>query len=642
MNDRLSTPEQDAAKASESGKAQTAAPESGGVYRVLARKYRPKRFEDLVGQEPMVRTLANAFEMGRIAQGYMLTGVRGIGKTTTARLIARALNYSLSDKPTVHMPEMGEHCEAILESRHVDVMEMDAASHTSVENIREIIEQVRYRPVAARYKVYIIDEVHMLSKAAFNALLKTLEEPPPHVKFIFATTEIRKVPVTILSRCQRFDLRRVEAGTLMKHLARISELEGVPAEEEALRMIARAAEGSVRDALSLLDQAMAYGGNAVRAEDVRTMLGLMDRSAVIDLFEAVMAGKADAALAMMAEQHALGADPAQVLVDLATFTHLVTRMRILGENGADDSAAEEERRRGLALAQKLSMPVLTRAWQMLLKGLDEVRNSATPLAAAEMILIRLAHAADMPPPAELARKILESSGGASPAPSAGGQREAGGGNYRAGPASAQGTGKQGGPLEGPASAGMASSTGGSERGAGFIEKHVNGTVSALHTAEAATAAEAKTGDLPAHAAALPDSLEAVAELARTMRDLKLKEEIERFVIPVRFAPPRLEIGLVDGAPADLPGRLGKRLSQWTGQRWTVAVVEAKDGETIHQQRRRQKASHLDRVRQHPAVNAILQAFPEARILDVRPPEDTRPRAGEASEIMTKDEQGDGP
>ncbi len=574
---------------------------SGSPYRVLARKYRPKRFEDLVGQEPMVRTLANAFETGRIAQGYMLTGVRGVGKTTTARLIARALNYSLSDRPTVHMPEFGEHCEAILESRHVDVMEMDAASHTSVENIREIIEQVRYRPVAARYKVYIIDEVHMLSKAAFNALLKTLEEPPPHVKFIFATTEIRKVPVTVLSRCQRFDLRRVEAGRLMRHLAWVCEQEGVPAEEEALRLIARAAEGSVRDSLSLLDQAIAYGQNAVRTEDVRTMLGLMDRARVIDLFEAVMGGRMEAALKQMAEQHALGADPAMVLKDLAAFTHLVTRMRILGEAGADESAAEEERRRGLELAQKLSMPVLTRAWQMLLKGIEEVEASSQPLAAAEMVLIRLAHAAEMPPPAEIAKRLLEGGGSSAPAGSGNGGAGAADGRTGHGGGAAMGTNGPAMALQGANGAALAALPGG--------QAHAGKPAPATGTTAQRAAA---TGPMP-------ETLEAIAALAGERRDVKLKHLIERHVRPVQVVPGRLEIALTDDAPKELPGLLAAQLKAWTGQRWAVVVSDAPGGETLHERRRKAKDNYLDKVREDPAVQAVLEAFPEARILDVRPP-----------------------
>ncbi len=574
----------------------------GSPYRVLARKYRPRRFEDLVGQEPMVRTLANAFETGRIAQGYMLTGVRGVGKTTTARLIARALNYSLSDRPTVHMPAFGEHCEAILESRHVDVMEMDAASHTSVDNIREIIEQVRYRPVAARYKVYIIDEVHMLSKAAFNALLKTLEEPPPHVKFIFATTEIRKVPVTVLSRCQRFDLRRVEAKRLMQHLAWVCEQEGVPAETEALRLIARAAEGSVRDSLSLLDQAIAYGQNAVRTADVRTMLGLMDRTRVIDLFEAVMAGDMVAALRQMAEQHALGADPAMVLKDLAAFTHLVTRMRILGEDGADETAAEEERRRGLDLAQRLAMPVLTRAWQMLLKGIEEVEASSQPLAAAEMVLIRLAHVADMPPPAEIAKRLLDS-----------GDESAQDGSGSVG-ASGADAGKGGTPPGNTSGSAMAR-----QGPRAPVLTAVMGAQAQTQKSPPAPRSAPATAQPAAAGRAMPDSLAAIARLASEKRDVKLKHLIERHVRPVQVAPGRLEIALTADAPKDLPGLLAARLMEWTGQRWAVVVSDAPGDETLHEQRQKAKDSYLEKARQDPTVQAVLKTFPEARILDVRPP-----------------------
>ncbi|MPT24978.1 MAG: DNA polymerase III subunit gamma/tau, partial [Starkeya sp.] len=382
--------------------------EKPAAYRVLARKYRPKDFSDLmVGQEPMVRTLSNAFETGRIAQAYILTGVRGVGKTTTARILARALNYKTPeiDKPTIDLRVPGEHCQAIMEGRHVDVIEMDAASHTGIDDIREIIEQVRYRPVSARYKVYIIDEVHMLSTAAFNGLLKTLEEPPEHVKFIFATTEIRKVPVTVLSRTQRFDLRRVEAGTLARHLQGICTAEGVGIDAEALSLIARAAEGSVRDALSLLDQAIAHsGGQAtggmVHGEQVRALLGLADRGRVIDLFEALMQGDIAKALTELREQYDSGADPAVVIADLAEFTHLVTRMKILPETADDAALVETERLRGREFARGLSMRVLSRAWQMLTKGLGEVQQAAKPMQAAEMVLVRLAYAADLPTPDE--------------------------------------------------------------------------------------------------------------------------------------------------------------------------------------------------------------------------------------------------
>src|SRR6202521_2468736 len=381
------------------------APEAGKPYRVLARKYRPSSFDDLIGQDAMVRTVSNAFESGRIPQAWILTGVRGVGKTTTARILARALNYELPDgsviQPTIKMPELGIHCEAIMESRHLDVIEMDAASHNGVDDVRQINDAIRYAPVSARYKVYILDEVHMLSGAAFNALLKTLEEPPPHAKFIFATTEIRKVPVTVLSRCQRFDLRRVEAGLLVKHLDQVSTREGVAAEPEALVLIARAAEGSVRDALSLLDQAIAHAGagsGAVSAADVRVMLGLADRARVLHLFEALMRGDVANALAELRDQYDCGADPAVVLADLAEFTHFVTRVKIVPGVADDVSLAEVERVRGRAFAAALSMRILSRTWQMLFRGIPDVQTAGKPIAAAEMVLVRLAHVADLPSP----------------------------------------------------------------------------------------------------------------------------------------------------------------------------------------------------------------------------------------------------
>ena len=387
----------------------TAAPGRAAGYRVLARKYRPASFDDLIGQEAMVRTISNAFESGRIPQAWILTGVRGVGKTTTARILARALNYQLPNGsipgPTVKMPVLGIEDQAIMESRHVDVLEMDAASHNSVDDIRQINDAVRYAPVNARYKVYILDEVHMLSTAAFNALLKTLEEPPPHAKFIFATTEIRKVPVTVLSRCQRFDLRRVEAGTLVAHLDGIIAKESLSAEPEALALIARAAEGSVRDALSLLDQAIAHAAGSVRAEDVRQMLGLADRSRVIDLFDALMKGDIAGALKELRDQYDSGADPAVVLTDLAEFTHFVTRVKIVPAVADDRSLAEIERTRGRTFAAGLSMRVLSRIWQMLLKGIAEVQGAGKPIAAAEMVLVRIAYAADLPTPDEVIRSL---------------------------------------------------------------------------------------------------------------------------------------------------------------------------------------------------------------------------------------------
>jgi len=578
---------------------------NAGGYRVLARKYRPTTFEELIGQEALVRTLSNAFESGRIAQAWMLTGVRGIGKTTTARLIARALNYSLSDRPTVHMPEFGEHCADILASHHVDVLEMDAASHTSVDNIREIIEQVPYRPVSARYKVYIIDEVHMLSKSAFNALLKTLEEPPEHVKFIFATTEIRKVPITVLSRCQRFDLRRVPAERLMAHLAHVCAQEQVQAEEAALRAIARVAEGSVRDALSLLDQAIAYGNGQVAAENVREMLGLADHGRIIALFEQVMAGDVAAALASLEELFAIGAAPYQVLADLAAFTHLVTKLAILGEQGAHAAISEEERERGLALAKKLSVPVLSRAWQMLLKGLGEVNAAAQPQLAAEMVLVRLAHVAEVPPPEEIIRRLQEGEGAGAAA-----SGEHGGGGQHTAPA-------------------------GQPAGHGSMAQ-------VSHTAAAPLAqpqAQPQTQPTPAMSVPentpenAPKNLADVVALARQHRDLKLAEAVRRHVRPVSCEPGKLRIGLAEGAPAELPRTLAAKLQAWTGMAWVVLPEDGVSTPTLAEEERRQRDALLASAQESPAVKAVLQHFPQARILQVRP-------ASAAAEMDAGDDDGE--
>ena len=393
-----------------------AAPEAK-AYRVLARKYRPASFEDLIGQDAVVRTVSNAFETGRIPQAWILTGVRGVGKTTTARILARALNYELPDGsvkgPTIHMPTLGVHCKAIMESRHMDVLEMDAASHTGVDDVRAINDSVRYAPASARYKVYIIDEVHMLSTAAFNAFLKTLEEPPEHAKFVFATTEIRKVPVTVLSRCQRFDLRRVEADVLMKHLSGIAAKEKVEIEAEALGIIARAAEGSVRDSLSLLDQAIAHAAGRVQAEQVRQMLGLADRTRVIDLFESLARGDIESAFREFRDQYDTGADPIVVLSDLAEFVNFVTRVKVVPAIADNVAFGETERTRAREFASKLSMRVLSRMFQMLLKGITEAQGATRPAAAAEMVLVRIAYVADMPTPDEAIR-MIEQNGGASP------------------------------------------------------------------------------------------------------------------------------------------------------------------------------------------------------------------------------------
>ncbi|TWG90836.1 DNA polymerase-3 subunit gamma/tau [Mesorhizobium sp. J18] len=568
----------------------------GGAYRVLARKYRPRDFSALIGQEPMVRTLTNAFASGRIAQAWMLTGVRGVGKTTTARILARALNYRTAsiDHPTVDLSVPGEHCEAIMEGRHVDVIEMDAASHTGIDDIRDIIEQVRYAPVSARYKVYIIDEVHMLSTQAFNGLLKTLEEPPPHVKFIFATTEIRKVPITVLSRCQRFDLRRVDANLLTGHLKSIAGQEGVEVEDEALAMIARAAEGSVRDSLSILDQAIAHSSSKVTAETVRDMLGLADRTRVIDLFEHVMKGDVAAALQEFRAQYDVGADPATVLTDLAEFNHLVTRMRFVPSAAEDASLSEEERRRGLEFSRLLSVRVLSRTWQMLLKGIGEVQASNRPLAAGEMVLIRMAHAASLPTLDE-ALKTLED-----PTP---------------------------GPDDGPAPRGTPpSGEGGGARSVAQMRSTSNGGGStAMRLVERQEVAEpvkiqAQPPRPESETGPAVRSLADIAALADANRDLAFKVQLKRSVRPVRIEPGRVEVALTEDAPKTLLGDLTNRLQNWTGRRWIVSLSREKGGATLSEEEAGRRQTAMSDARADPAVAAILEHFPGARIIDVRIPD----------------------
>jgi len=566
-------------------------------YRVLARKYRPSTFADLIGQDAMVRTISNAFESGRIPQAWILTGVRGVGKTTTARILARALNYELPDGsiagPTVTMPTLGVHCQAIMESRHLDVIEMDAASHNSVDDVRAINDAIRYAPVSARYKVYILDEVHMLSGAAFNALLKTLEEPPPHAKFVFATTEIRKVPITVLSRCQRFDLRRIDAGLLVQHLQGIAAKEQIAAEPEALALIARAAEGSVRDALSLFDQAIAHAAGPVRGEDVRQMLGLADRTRVIDLFEALMRADLARALQELRDQYDAGADPAMVLGDLAEFTHFVTRIKAVPVLAEDVSLTETERTRGRAFASKLSMRVLSRAWQMLLKGLEEVAAAGRPLAAAEMIIVRIAYAADLPTPDEAIRSLGDAArgngAGVATAPSLSGSS----------PAAPR--------AEAPRSAGTTRAA---------LTSAATLSAAAAVPAASQPAARSETTSAPPRALR---SFEELIALTGEKRDLSLKSALERDVRLVRFEDGRIEIGLEPTAPKTLTGDLSKKLSDWTGRRWMVIVSADPGAPTLHAQAQSRKAELKDGVRADPLVQAVLTRFPGAEIVDVRPP-----------------------
>jgi DNA polymerase-3 subunit gamma/tau len=593
-----------------------AAAEDAG-YRVLARKYRPASFADLIGQDAMVRTISNAFETGRIPQAWILTGVRGVGKTTTARILARALNYELPDgsvtQPTVDMPVMGVHCQAISESRHIDVLEMDAASHNSVEDVRQINDAIRYAPVSARYKVYILDEVHMLSGAAFNALLKTLEEPPPHAKFIFATTEIRKVPVTVLSRCQRFDLRRVDAALLVKHLGSIAAKENIEVEPAALALIARAAEGSVRDSLSLFDQAIAHAGaetgagqrnNAagkVAAEDVRQMLGLADRVRVVDLFEALMKGDTAAALKELREQYDIGADPAVILSDLAEFTHFVTRVKVVPSVADDVSLSEAERVRGRAFAAQLSMRVLSRAWQMLLKGMTEVQVSGRPVAAAEMVLVRIAYAADLPTPDEVVRSLSEEGG--SPA------RPAGNGGATATPAQNFAP-RYDAPRGAPRSS------------AAVSPRPADDPVAQADTAEAA----------PTLAIG---SFDALIALAQEKRDIGVKMALERDVRLVRCEDGQLEIALEPTAPKTFVHDLQRKLTAWTGKRWIVVVSKEQGAPTLREQMDAKQAEIERGVQADALVQAVLNRFPGAKIVGVT---QNAPEAGEPDDMPPGEEE----
>ncbi len=553
-------------------------PKSG--YQVLARKYRPQTFADLVGQEAMVRTLRNAFEADRIAQAFIMTGIRGTGKTTTARIIAKGLNCEQG--PTTDPCGKCDACVAIAEGRHVDVIEMDAASNTGIDDIRaEVLDTVHYAPANARYKVYIIDEVHMLSKSAFNALLKTLEEPPAHAKFIFATTEIRKVPVTVLSRCQRFDLRRIEPEDMIALMRRISDAEGGKITDDALALLARASEGSARDATSLLDQALGQGGEEASAETVRAMLGLADRGRVLDLFEMVLRGDASGALGELAQQYAEGADPMAVLRDLAEVTHWVSVTQITPDAGDDPTVSPDERDRGRALAESISMRVLSRMWQMLLKSLEEVSQAPNAMMAAEMAIIRLTHVSELPTPDELIRKLKDMP--PPPPPGPGG----GGGNGVAAPSAQAPAVSQGAapPISAPAGT-------------------PHGTATAL-------AVE------PEVALARYGRFEDVVELIRYHRDVKLLVEVETTLRLARYQPGRIEFEPTDDAAPDLAARLGGRLQTWTGVRWGVSVVGSGGGETIAEVRDAERMALEAEVREHPLVQSVLAEFPGAKIREIR-------------------------
>jgi DNA polymerase-3 subunit gamma/tau len=561
-------------------------------YRVLARKYRPTSFQTLIGQEAMVRTLRNAIETGRLAHAFMLTGVRGVGKTTTARIIARALNCIGPDgKGTETVDPCGvcENCVAIAEDRHMDVIEMDAASRTGIADIRELIEGVRFKPASARYKVYIIDEVHMLSTQAFNGLLKTLEEPPPHVKFIFATTEIRKVPVTVLSRCQRFDLRRIDADMLAAHFTTIAQTEKVEIAPEAIALVARAADGSVRDGLSLLDQAIAHGGGVVSADQVRDMLGLADRGRIFDLFDSLMGGDIQAALAVLDDLYNAGADPVVVMQDLLDLTHWLTRLKLVPDAGTSALTPEAERVRGRTMAGKLAMPVLARTWQMLLKGLQETQSAPSPIRAAEMALVRIAYAADLPSPADALRGMASNGGAAKPAAS---PRP---GNSPAGNGTTNAVGRS------------SVTTPGSGGGA---------------TASAGLAVVARSEQPQPVAAApqvsLPATAEAVLALLEEKREMTLANHFLNNVHVLRCEAGRLEFRPAQNAPSDLANKLGETLTRLTGTRWVISVAREGGDPTIATSRATKQAADRASATAHPLVQAVLAAFPNATIERVRP------------------------
>ena len=541
-------------------------------YRVLARKYRPKNFDDLVGQDALVRTLKNAIESGRIAHAFMLTGIRGVGKTTTARIIAKALNYTGADGkagPTTGNTDDCDVCRAISEDRHPDVMEMDAASRTGVDDIREILDGVRYAPTSARYKIYIIDEVHMLSKNAFNALLKTLEEPPPHVKFIFATTEIRKVPVTVLSRCQRFDLRRIDAATLGAYYKTICEKENVSVDDEAVNLIARAADGSARDGLSMLDQSIALSQGQVTSQLVKEMLGLADRGLILDLLEKSVTGKCEEALSIMEDLYRKGADPSVIIGDMLDLSHLLTKLRAVPTmKDTSQAMAKEEMQRAGDLATKLSMPALGRVWQILLKGLNEVNYAPVPQKAAEMVVIRLAYSAELPDPADLIKKIQNgqftpAANTQNPTPPTGG-------------------------------------------GTAYAQTVTSGGAVAVQQVEAIPVPQVSTDTLA----------EMAASFERTGSVL-LASQIYLYVHQVKLEEGRLEFRPAADAPEKLAQELTQGLKAMTGKRWFVTVSDAPGQPTLAEVAKATEQKKFDDVMAQPLVKQVFEIFPDAQLKAIR-------------------------
>ena len=548
-------------------------------YQVLARKYRPETFSDLIGQEAMVRTLKNAFDADRIAQAFMMTGIRGVGKTTTARIIAKGMNcIGLEGKtgPTTSPCGQCEHCVAISEGRHVDVLEMDAASRTGVDDIREIIDSVHYRAASARFKIYIIDEVHMLSNNAFNALLKTLEEPPAHVKFIFATTEIRKVPVTVLSRCQRFDLRRIEPEEMIKMLQNLAKLENANISNEALALITRASEGSARDAQSLLDQAISHGAGETNVDQVRSMLGLADRGRVMDLFEFIMRGQAEEALNELGSQYSDGADPIGIIRDLAEITHWVSVIKITPDAADDPTVSPDEKARGQSFSQSLSMRVLTRTWQLLLKTLDEISSAPNSMMAAEMAIIRITHVSDLPSPGELVKKLTNSQ-------------------------------PDNTVVKKENSEGATTNTTPSN----YIQSQSKETNSTSIDGNTALALDAETLALQY------PTFESVLEIIRKFRDMKLLIDVENSIRLSSYMPGRIEFTPTKDAPKDLAQRLGQLLQSWTGFRWAVTVVSHCSAKTIQEHRNAEEAQLELDAKLHPFVKTVFEKFPKASITEIK-------------------------
>ena len=610
------------------------------AYEVLARKYRPRIFDDMIGQEAMVQTLRNAFETGRIAHAFMLTGVRGVGKTTTARILARALNFQTAeaDAPNVDMPEPGFHCLDIMAGSHVDVIEMDAASATGIDDIREIIENVRYRPSAARYKVFIIDEVHMLSTQAFNGLLKTLEEPPAHVKFVFATTEIRKVPVTVLSRCQRFDLRRLTIEETLQLLNKVCAAEGSAFQEESLALIARAAEGSARDALSLLDRALAHGSegesdNGPDADEMRQMLGLADRGRVFDLFDLVMQGKLPEALGEFEMQYNLGADPNVILADLAELTYRLTRMKFVPSAMDDITMAEALRHRSKETADALSTQVLSRCWQVLLKGHKESMTAPDPMAAAEMVLIRLAHMSDLPAPEELLKQIQKSTPSNSEAQS-----------HNITPSNNAPTSETARTPHNNVettdmSGGQASHQTSHQASGGPVTERL-----VQNEPQAETQINPTQSPYIHEAPQImprPDTFKKLVALVGQMREMKLKTVLETGVHLVRFEPASeqkagvIEYRLAEGAE-DISRPLSRSLKEWTGLQWVVSLSRNAGAETLYKEAHDDASRRKYNASDDPLVKAALEAFPGAEIVSVTNMDEL---SGSLSESLESDHHG---